>query len=328
MSQGNLGAARRLLAGAFALCLTTAANGAAVLEASTFARILSGTNPQDQDNLSTTLLPGTTTGTTIAQTANGLARSEAANSAAGNGITAESFWSGSSVLLAPNQGTSNTLTAGANLSFEDIITVSSATLPVGTPVQVQFALFGAADLAVAHDIASSASDNRADASVSLTGRFGETIASGQRVDFGGNNVAATSTGIGAVPTATGLFAPASAGLLYTLDTQVGRTLELVFRPRSAVTGGVSTGGTPFGVKSGQASSKLAIVFGASATLNEVALLSDFYGGAFPALSLASSGAAQALLGAAPVPLPVPFLLLAAALPALFTRRRRCPRNAP
>ena len=29
-----------------------------------------------------------------------------------------------------------------------VIAVSSATLPVGTPVQVQFALFGAADLAV------------------------------------------------------------------------------------------------------------------------------------------------------------------------------------
>ncbi|MEQ8231802.1 MAG: hypothetical protein RLW61_07460 [Gammaproteobacteria bacterium] len=308
---------RCFAAGTCALLL--AANAAAAsLEANTFARVVG----LDEGSESTTLLPGLSTGTLIAQTANLLARSEAASSAAGNGITAESFWAGSSVLVSPNQGTSNTLTAGANLVFEDLITVSSASLAVGTPVQVQFALFGAADLAVSHDIASSQANNRADASVTLTGRFGETIASGQRVDFGGNNVAATSTAIGAVPTAMGLFAPASAGLLYTLDTQVGRTLELVFRPRSAVTGGVSVGGTPFGVKSGQASSKLALVFGASANLGDVELLSDFYNGAFPALDLASAGAAQALLGAAPVPVPAGLALLAGALPALVVRRRR------
>lgn len=321
MSEGIDSAARRLLAGAFVLCLTTAAN-AAVLEASTFARIQSGTNPLDQDNLSATLLPGTSTGTRIAQTANGLARSEAANSAAGNGITAEAFWSGSSMLLSSSQGTSNTLTAGANLSFEDILTVSSATLPVGTPVQVQFALFGAADLSATHDIVSLAADNRAQASVLVTGRIGETVALGQRIDFGGNNVAFASTSGPSLFGAEGLFAAASGGLQITLDTQVGRTLELNIRPRGAVSGGVSVGGMPFGVKSGEASAKLAIVFGASATLNDVELLSDFYSGVFPALNLASNGAAQALLGAVPVPLPAPLLLLAAALPALLPWRRR------
>lgn len=262
--------------------------------------------------------------------------SPTASTVASQGAFGESLLSAGAIGLAGSTavetlgfGTLYRSSAGAEVRYDEQLTVSSTTLPAGTPVDVSILYAVAGDVFTFHDLAASVVANQtqqqADAVVTITVRVEPAGGGQQRTD------SYLVSSVGGTSYQTGAFADPGGVDLLTVPTTVGSTVRLRItasvRPNSRAQPYQLTLGQPLVLPLAVADGALGVAFGIEASLADVDVVSPLLGGTFPGFDNATLQNATAVLPALPVPEPAVLPALAIGTLAL-ARRSRSSRRSP
>jgi hypothetical protein len=302
-------------------------HAATTVTSNVFARFGSGNSILAEDGVSGFILPDDgSTGLQQVQNTHLDVVGEGTASLANNAIGVASGWLGASVIdHPPNGGTIWFLASGAFVRYDDMLTVSSSTLPIGTPVQIQFSLQVASSMSVDHSVLPGNNNNN-----SFSQGFVDTaVINTFGPDFFLNenaNHAIVDTTTSIADFQLGLMNPATPHLDFTINALVGDSLRFLAEATVRTNGNlapitVSLNPITLDNTTGAATASIGLAFGATSLTPGVTLLSEHLGDEFPAAALAD--AAHAALGMPVVPIPVPGVapLLTVALAVLARVRR-------
>jgi len=283
---------------------------AATLTANSQARYGSGNTTIGEDDVSGFALPHDgSTGIQRAENTHLATAATAKSNLSNAAIGGASAWQGASVIDAPmgNGGTRWNLHGSTLTRFDDSITVNSASLPVGTPVQIGFSLHVASSFAFSHTVPISSLSNNytgvnADVGLTITTPGIDPY----HLSRSDNRMRHDTTSEPNI--VVGLLDPATPHLNFTYNAHVGDVMRFLLDVRTTAHGRL----TPFTVSTfpqlvlenafGDAISGASVAFGATAQTAGVTLDSDLFNDAFPAASQAN--ATNAALGLPANPLPV------------------------
>lgn len=230
---------------------------------------------------------------------------------------------GASVIDHPQGGTKWWLGGSGSVMFRDLITVESATLPAGSPVQVQFSIHVSSSLLVTHTI-TPGGDAWAmafiDMGISVTNRGAASFA----LDASQHRAIRDN----ADPTSNenvGVLNPNTPHLDVPFDAQVGDIIALYLEAEARTSGELSpitVSTNPLVLDNAVSSAKASVglAFGGTSLTAGVTLNSEEYAGEFP--SAAFANAANAAAGSPTIiPEPATLTLLVLGGVALLPRRR-------
>ncbi|MEM7294616.1 MAG: hypothetical protein AAF420_14645, partial [Pseudomonadota bacterium] len=289
--------------------------------------------------------PNGTTGDQLVNAGGTAIATSASSSLNASSVGATSAYLGTSILSAPNSSPNRNLLGSAYTRHQDMLTITSSTLNIGDPVQIQFALAVSWAASASHSSSQGGTKNFSQAQAWINGAVSTTNGPGSnyQISSSEHNVFFSTTG-NTTSRILGVFDPMSPILNFTYDSKVGDILAFNFDARADVTGafvGVSSGpGTgTLDNTLGSAFSSLGVAFGAVATDASVVSSASFSGSSNSALadivitsalnggnpfpSLDQATVANALLGQPPSPIPLPpsVLMLLPALAFLMRYRK-------
>ena len=231
-------------------------------------------------------------------------------------------------------GSLRSASGGGYIDYIDELMLSSASLPDGTPVTVDFAFHAATFTNLVHDAygdptASYGTNNGNSIRYQFTGSLfsrGADLATLASENWsGGDHFRLQGEDLLVPHVANGILDPATPELHVNVAGEVGGTIDIRFRVFATV--GVAVWSSGIGqvdIHQGSSTGAFAIAFGASPDVADVVIQSGLYSGAYPVAGAANfSNANMALSSFTPVPLPalgVPFALFAIALLGRRTRR--------
>ncbi|MEZ4334247.1 MAG: hypothetical protein R3F35_21050 [Myxococcota bacterium] len=216
--------------------------------------------------------------------------------------------------------------AFGQIRYDEMLTVTSSTLPIGTPVSVGVRYSVAAVAEALHDLdpalVQSLADQQADADVSLT----------VGLQAGGVQDATDSfllVRVGFAPTVTGVFAEMDGTDDLVVATTVGSQIRLRITaqvsPQTRTSPHQAGIGTPVLLPIGLADAGLGVVFGVETDTPGVEVVSPLLGAPFPDFGNVTPYDAEAFLPPLPVPEPGRIEMLRSAMLALLCalpRKRR------
>jgi hypothetical protein len=203
--------------------------------------------------------------------------------------------------------------AGASTLYLDDVSVTSSTLPSGTPVTVRFVF----DLSFTADATSTLPEATASADITSTAAGFQGIAP---ADHRYLSILESSTFV-----ENGLFLPPHQAE-YTIQTTVGSTFPFALSMDASSFGTVRALGPPGSIVNHESSGwmGLGISFGGEVVGADAQLVSGLLGGPFPAADAVGAGASAAALPENPfvVPEPTVFPALSIGVLVLFAARAR------
>ncbi len=286
-------------------------------------------------------------------------RFESTTGITGNALGAGGSWAGKSLIIDNGMGgTSSPITAavsGGKVTLQDEITVTSPTLPDGTPVDVEFSFYAVHSSMLTHTHVFVPNNNTSTASFDFNASISSptgtiSIPRADNLFFAGPN----STPL----VSLGMMDPATPQRDVTFSSLVGETISLHMEVDAEIAGGVvamdrlddnvlglvdneGTGigalGVAFGATPVSPDTNLGSQLVAAATaLPDVVLESELFGGAFPLASMATPANAAAAMPDIVIPTPsTASIILAACLVVGFRARRgqagqssACPSREP
>lgn len=314
INQRTLRAGRVLLVVALLLA-SHAAAAITILNVGTFARWGSGNSIADEDGVSGAFAqPGSTPLAQVLTTDLDVSAIANVNIASGQ-LGLASQWAVTSGVA--ENSLVRFVASGANIVYVDTLTVQSATLPVNTPVQIQFS-FTVASTTTASHLSPSGGNNASDPKAVATASF-QSLTDGTHFLSANDHNAVKNTGDGTNIALGLLAAPNMASIV--VDTHVGDQFNFSLSPGVGTNGG--PGNNALFSTQNFAFANLGIGFGAAVVSHpdeDIDILSELLAGnPFPTLAAATAENAVSALPTA-IPLPAPLLLLGATLPILIRRR--------
>lgn len=215
----------------------------------------------------------------------------------------------------PNGGTNWFIASGGRTTYIDSLSVTSPSLPVGTPVQIEFSYHVNAALSATHSESPGGNNNNAFVLAFVQSLISGS-ASGSHFIDGDDNKAVLNTANAGSDLAIGLMNPATPHLNVTYNAQVGDTLNFSVLADVATNGDlapITVSFNPITLANtfGGSSATLGLAFGATPLDPNVVLMSQVLNNsAFPAAANANAANAQA---SAPSPIPAPATIITLSL---------------